>query len=81
MPRDIELDCASVCMRTGQKCCNRDCRQWLDYEQDLNCTLVAVRKNGKMSLRETADRLGVSFVRVKQIQDKAVEKLTGKIDF
>ena len=38
-------------------------------------------KNGKMSLRETADRLGVSFVRVKQIQDKAVEKLTGKIDF
>ena len=81
MPRDIEFDCASVCMRTSQKCRNKDCRQWLDYEQDLNCTLVAVRKNGKMSLRETADRLGISFVRVKQIQDKAVEKLTGKIDF
>ena len=81
MPRDIEFDCASVCMRTGQKCSNKDCRQWLDYEQDLNCTLVAVRKNGKMSLRETANSLGVSFVRVKQIQDKAVEKLTGKIDF
>mgnify|MGYP003662030913 CR=1 FL=1 len=63
MPRDIEFDCANICMKTGQKCCNRDCRQWLDYEDDLN------------------DRLGVSFVRVKQIQDKAVEKLTGKIDF
>ena len=74
-------DCADVCMKTGQTCGEKDCRQWLDYEDDLNCTLVAVRKNGKMSLRETADRLGVSFVRVKQIQDKAVEKLTGKIDF
>ena len=81
MPRDIKFDCASICMKTGQGCDNKDCRQWLDYEDDLNCTLVAVRKNGKMSLREAADRLGVSFVRVKQIQDKAVEKLTGKIDF
>ena len=81
MSRLIKDDCADICMKTGQRCDKKDCRQWLDFEEDLNCTLVAVRKNGKMSLREVADRLGVSFVRVKQIQDKAVEKLTGKIDF
>ena len=74
-------DCASICMKSGQRCDNKECRQWLDFEEDLNCTLVAVRKNGKMSLREVADRLGVSFVRVKQIQDKAIEKLTSKNDF
>ena len=82
MPRFInDGDCADVCMKSGQKCSNKDCRQWLDFEEDMNCTLVAVRKNGKMSLREVAERLGVSFVRVKQIQDKAVEKLTTKNDF
>ena len=81
MSRYLNEDCADICMNTGKKCKNKDCRQWLDYEDDLNCTLVAVRKNGKMSLREVADRLGVSFVRVNQIQDKAVEKLTNSIDF
>ena len=73
--------CKTGVILRNKPCQECKCRQWLDYEDDLNCTLVAVRKNGKMSLRETADRLGVSFVRVKQIQDKAVEKLTGKIDF
>jgi DNA-directed RNA polymerase specialized sigma subunit len=28
-----------------------------------------------MTLREVADRMGISFVRVKQIQDKAIKKL------
>ena len=54
------------------------CRQWLDYEEDLNCTLIAVDKHGSMTLRETGDRLGISFVRVKQIQDVALAKLAAK---
>jgi|TARA_R110000744_G_C19220785_1_gene547086 DNA-directed RNA polymerase sigma subunit (sigma70/sigma32) len=82
MPRFInDSDCADVCVKNNQACDRKDCRQWLDFEKDLNCTLVAVRKNGNMSLREVAERIGVSFVRVKQIQDKAVEKLTTKNDF
>ena len=35
----------------------------------------AVEKNGSMTLREVADRMNVSFVRIKQIQDKALEKM------
>tara|TARA_R110002110_G_scaffold107260_1_gene268323 strand:+ start:2172 stop:2300 length:129 start_codon:yes stop_codon:yes gene_type:complete len=31
-----------------------------------------------MTLRETGDRLGISFVRVKQIQDVALGKLAAK---
>ena len=82
MPRFInDSSCADACMKSGQTCDQEDCRQWLDFEEDLNCTLIAVRKNGNMSLREVAERIGVSFVRVKQIQDKAVEKLTTKNDF
>jgi DNA-directed RNA polymerase sigma subunit (sigma70/sigma32) len=48
---------------------------WINYEEDLNCTLVAVKKHGAMTLREIARREKISFVRVKQIQDKAMEKI------
>ena len=59
-----------------------ECRLWIDYEEDLNCTMVAVNNHpdNYMTLREVADRLGVSFVRIKQIEEKALNKLgiTGK---
>jgi DNA-directed RNA polymerase sigma subunit (sigma70/sigma32) len=52
-----------------------DCENWLDYEGDLNCMMIAMKKKKTMTLREIADRLGLSFVRVKQIQDKAIKKI------
>tara|TARA_R110002167_G_scaffold58772_1_gene166514 strand:+ start:380 stop:556 length:177 start_codon:yes stop_codon:yes gene_type:complete len=49
---------------------------WIDYKDDLNCTLIAVGKSkDSMTLDEVSKRLNLSIVRVKQIQDKAVEKL------
>jgi DNA-directed RNA polymerase sigma subunit (sigma70/sigma32) len=57
-----------------------DCRQWISYADDLNCTLIAVDKHGKMTLREVSERLGVSFVRIKQIQDKALLKASKNKD-
>jgi len=65
--------------RIGEKCDNKKCRQWIDYPEDDNCVLVAVEKNGAMTLRQCAERLQISFVRVKQIQDKALKKLEKKI--
>ena len=65
--------------KIGDPCNNRDCRQWINYPEDNNCVLEAVRKNGKMTLRECAKRLGVSYVRVKQIEDKALKKLEKKL--
>tara|TARA_Y100000034_G_C6521437_1_gene224418 strand:- start:181 stop:366 length:186 start_codon:yes stop_codon:yes gene_type:complete len=48
---------------------------WIEYEEDYNCISESIRKNGNMTLRETAIRLKTSFVRVKQIEDKALVKL------
>tara|TARA_R110000824_G_scaffold191547_1_gene373289 strand:- start:1112 stop:1375 length:264 start_codon:yes stop_codon:yes gene_type:complete len=65
-------------VKHSKKCCQKkDCRQWIDYEDDLNCTVEAIAKNGNkpMTLRETGARLGVSFVRIKQIEDIALKKL------
>ena len=70
--------CKLAVILKNTACSQCDCRLWIDYEEDLNCTLIAAEKNGPMNLREIADRLGISFVRVKQIQDIALKKLTLK---
>ena len=43
---------------------------------ELNCVCESINKNGQMSLRDVATRIGVSFVRIKQIEDAAISKLT-----
>jgi DNA-directed RNA polymerase sigma subunit (sigma70/sigma32) len=73
--------CAQLCMAEEQKCQNQECRLWLNYEEDLNCTLIAVDKHGPMTLREISERENISFVRVKQIQDQALAKLKKRGSF
>lgn len=68
--------CLQTCKELNVACPIRECRYWLDYPLENNCTFETVRNNGAMSLRECAERLGVSFVRVKQIQDKALKKIS-----
>lgn len=76
------MKCYKQCESANESCKEKGCRLWIDYENDLNCTMVAVNNHpeGNMTLREVADRLGVSFVRIKQIEEKALNKLgiTGK---
>ena len=67
--------CSLTCIDNNHKCPLKECKHWIDYKEDLNCVLIAVEKNGPMSLREVADRLDISFVRVKQIQDQALVKM------
>ena len=67
------------CIRNIKKekaCCNNtDCNHWISYEKDQNCCLISIERNGKMTLQQVAERLGVSYVRIKQIEDKAIDKL------
>ena len=70
-------ECAKRCEELNTSCPRQECRLWIDHDEDLNCTLHAVENNhtGELTLREVADRMGISFVRVKQIQDKAARKV------
>jgi hypothetical protein len=70
------MNCLEQCRKSRKPCQNQDCRLWVDYKKDLNCVNETVTKHGPLTLRETAKRLNVSFVRVKQIEDKAMKKLT-----
>ena len=71
------MNCYDECKIKKRSCEVKDCRLWIDFPEDLNCTLHAVKNNhtGELTLREVADRIGLSFVRIKQIQDQAVKKV------
>jgi len=71
--------CAEECLHTGQVCNRTECRMFIDYSADLNCSLVSIYKNGNMTLDEISKRLGISLVRVSQIEKKAIGKLSKRI--
>lgn len=68
--------CTAKCIELQTDCPNDDCRYWVKHEASLNCSFIAIEKNGNMDLRSIGDIIGVSFVRVKQIQDNALVKIS-----
>jgi len=70
--------CVEECMIKNKNCSAQHCRAWINYEKDFNCSNIAVKKHGDMTLAQIADRLSLSIVRIKQIQDKALQKLRKK---
>ena len=54
-------------------------RAWIDYPEDNNCVFTAIEKHGAMTLEEVAKRLGISLVRVSQIEKQALKKLAKRI--
>lgn len=69
-------ECLKTCYKLNVACPIEECKHWINYKKDKNCIFEAIDNNGMMTLRETADRLGISYVRVKQIQDKAMKKIS-----
>jgi len=62
-------------MQEEKSCTMSDCRHFIDFKDEYNCTLIAIYENGPMTLREIGDRLGISFARVKQIETLALKKI------
>jgi len=71
-------ECTRKCVDNKKSCAEKNCRAWIDYKKDFNCSNVAIAHNGNMTLAEIAKRLDLSIVRIKQIQDKALQKLQKK---
>ena len=68
-------ECVKEVILTKKPCCNKECRLYLEYPEDMNCTTIAVLKHGPMTLEQIGQRHGVSTVRAKQIVDTALQKL------
>lgn len=70
--------CKSECLESGLACSNSTCRHHISYDEDLNCSLISIDKNGDMTLQEISKRMGLSLVRIKQIEEKALAKINKK---
>lgn len=71
-------ECSKVCLSLNEECPFKECKHWINYSEDCNCDLISIEKIGNLTLREVGERLGVSFVRIKQIEDVAIKKITKK---
>jgi len=69
------IKCRNECINENLSCENKGCKHWIEYDQDFNCSLIAIDKNGAMTLDEISKRLGMSLVRVKQIEEAALNKV------
>lgn len=52
-----------------------ECRYWIEYEEDHNCSLLAVENNGPMKLQQIADRMKLTAPRIKQIESELFKKM------
>ena len=77
--KEVQETCQAACLRLETSCPVKDCRMWIEYEEDLNCTLITVDKHNSLTLREVAEREKLSFVRIQQIEKSALKKLQKKI--
>ena len=70
--------CFEVHEKWQLECDETSCRNWIDYDGDLNCAVVCARKHpAGLSLREVAERMNVSFPRISQIEHAAFKKISG----
>jgi len=67
--------CAVSCLRNNRSCSESECRLWIEYNDDLNCTLIAVRKHGAMTLEEVGKRLKYTPARIQQLEKRALQKI------
>ena len=73
-------DCSRSCLDCQVSCPVDDCRYWIPYEKEKNCSLVSIYINGSMTLQDVGERLGISFVRVCQIEKKISQKLKTNVN-
>ena len=69
------MKCIKEVEECNSPCSKCECRYWIEYEDDLNCSNISIKKYGKMKFEDIGDRLHISGVRVKQIEQDTFKKL------
>lgn len=75
------LMCARSCLKDKASCTQCKCKYWIDYDKEQNCSLISIHLNGAMTLKDVGERLGLSLVRIKQIEAEALKKIQKKENF
>ena len=72
--KDSEIPCYQQVANKDVPCPKKECRHFLDAEDDLNCSIIAADK-GPKTLQEIGDYYGISRMRVCQIEKAILKKL------
>jgi DNA-directed RNA polymerase specialized sigma subunit len=72
------MKCFELHESCKKDCENKTCKLWINSSEYQNCTLVA-SKSGPLSLQQIGDILGVTRMRICQIEKKVIEKLADYI--
>lgn len=74
--QEIEIrECSKICLDNDIQCEFAECSHWIKFGEDHNCDLISIKKHGPLTLRQVGERMGVSYVRIKQIEDVALKKI------
>lgn len=68
-------ECSQKCLDNNSDCKAENCQYWINFGEDNNCDLISIKRHGQLTLRQVGERLGISYVRVKQIEDAAIKKI------
>jgi len=68
-------ECSQKCLDSNSDCKSETCEYWINFREDNNCDLISIKRHGQLTLRQVGERLGISYVRVKQIEDAAIKKI------
>lgn len=76
----MSKQCIQKCLKDNSPCQADSCRHHIDYEEDMNCSIISADAHGPMTLEDVAARVGLSLVRIKQIEQAALVKLSKRVD-
>ena len=73
--KEIELNaCFNVHKNYSKNCSNTSCRYWHDLEESNNC-IINKSNNNPHTLQEIGDILGITRMRVCQIEKRILKKI------
>jgi len=50
-------ECSNSCIKNEETCPFKECKHWINFDEDHNCDLISINRHGAMTLREIAPRL------------------------
>jgi len=68
------MNCQKKCQSNNEECVNNQCRYWINFKPDLNCSMIAIEKNGPMRLESIAKRFNMTVQNLEMIEKKALNK-------
>jgi len=66
--------CFEAVEEAGIKCQRTSCKQWIDFEQGKNCTVITTQA-GPLTLNEIGKIYGLTRMRICQIEKNIYQKI------